>query len=174
MHDAGYLNEDFGATKFDDALKMIGTGEGTHYPMLTFAISTIVDLYPDARDKVGFFAMPGDGPNGLTVWMPPAIYGAATTKHPDEVKRFLAFVASVPGCDAMTESTVPTGPYLVKGCTIPKEVPRAVSDLLPYFDKAGATSPALEFLSPIKGPQLEQITVEVGIGLRKADDGAAL
>ena len=52
--------------------------------------------------------MPGNGANGLTVWMPPAIYGASTTEHPDEVKRFLAFVASVPGCDAMTAAVVPT------------------------------------------------------------------
>ena len=33
---------------------------------------------------------------------------------------------------------------------------------------------ALEFLSPIKGPSLEQITVEVGSGIRKPADGAAL
>ena len=43
-----------------------------------------------------------------------------------------------------------------------------------YFDQEGATTPALEFLSPIKGPALEQITVEVGSGIRPADDGAAL
>ena len=83
--------------------------------------------------------MPGDGPNGLTVWMPGAIYGAATTEHPEEVKRFLAFVASVDGCDAMTAAVVPTGPYLVDGCTIPAEVPRAVADMLPYFDEEDAT-----------------------------------
>jgi raffinose/stachyose/melibiose transport system substrate-binding protein len=106
--------------------------------------------------------------------MPPAIYGANTTDHTDEVKRFLAFVASVAGCDAMTAAVVPTGPYLVDGCSIPDEVPRAVADMLPYFDQDGATSPALEFLSPIKGPQLEQITVEVGSGLRSAADGAEL
>ena len=34
--------------------------------------------------------------------------------------------------------------------------------------------PALEFLSPIKGPVLEQITVAVGSGLTHAEDGAAL
>jgi raffinose/stachyose/melibiose transport system substrate-binding protein len=174
VNEAGYLNPDYGATSFDDALNMLGRGEGTHYPMLTFAVSTIVDLYPDATENVGFFAMPGDGPNGLTVWMPGAVYGAATTEHPEEVKRFLAFVASVDGCDAMTAAVVPTGPYPVDGCTIPSDVPRAVADLSPYFEDDGATAPALEFLSPIKGPQLEQITVEVGSGLRSAEDGAAL
>jgi raffinose/stachyose/melibiose transport system substrate-binding protein len=174
VYEAGFLNPEFASTTFDDALQMVANGEGTHYPMLTFAITTIVDLFPEASEDVGFFALPGDGENGLTVWMPPAIYGANTTDHPDEVKRFLAFVASVAGCDAMTAAVVPTGPYLVDGCTIPDEVPRAVSDMLPYFDEGGATSPALEFLSPIKGPQLEQITVEVGSGLREAQDGAEL
>jgi raffinose/stachyose/melibiose transport system substrate-binding protein len=44
----------------------------------------------------------------------------------------------------------------------------------PYVDKAGASSLALEFVSPVKGPSLEQITVEVGSGIRKATAGAAL
>ena len=35
---AGYLNEDFAAATFDDGVRMVATGEGAHYPMLTFAI----------------------------------------------------------------------------------------------------------------------------------------
>jgi raffinose/stachyose/melibiose transport system substrate-binding protein len=174
VFEAGFLNEDFGSTTFDDALNMIGAGEATHYPMLTFAISTIGELHPDAAENVGFFAMPGSGASGLTVWMPPAIYAPADAEHPEEVKRFLAFVASVDGCNAITEAVVPTGPYLIDGCELPDGLPRAVTDMLPYFEQEGSTSPALEFLSPIKGPQLEQITVEVGSGLREAADGAAL
>jgi raffinose/stachyose/melibiose transport system substrate-binding protein len=46
--------------------------------------------------------------------------------------------------------------------------------MMPYFEQDGSTAPALEFLSPIKGPLLEQITVEVGSGIRSAADGAAL
>ena len=42
------------------------------------------------------------------------------------------------------------------------------------YVKAGKVTPALEFSSPVKGPALEQITVEVGSGLRSAADGAAL
>ncbi len=45
---------------------------------------------------------------------------------------------------------------------------------MPYFEKAGAASPALEFLSPIKGPTLEQILIEVGSGIRTAESGAKL
>jgi raffinose/stachyose/melibiose transport system substrate-binding protein len=45
--------------------------------------------------------------------------------------------------------------------------------MLPYFE-AKATTPALEFVSPIKGPALEQITVEVGSGIRQPAEAAAL
>jgi raffinose/stachyose/melibiose transport system substrate-binding protein len=171
---AGYLNKDFASTNFDKALRKIAAGEGVHYPMLTFAIDTIVGLDPAAKKNIGFFAMPGSGANGLTVWLPGGAYIPKESKHPDEAKKFLAFVASVQGCEAISKAVSPTGPYVVNGCTIPSDVPTAVSDMLPYFEKQGATSPALEFLSPIKGPSLEQITVEVGSGIRSAKDGAAL
>jgi raffinose/stachyose/melibiose transport system substrate-binding protein len=49
-----------------------------------------------------------------------------------------------------------------------------VKDVVPYFNKAGGASPALEFLSPIKGPSLEQILIEVGSGIRSAESGAKL
>jgi raffinose/stachyose/melibiose transport system substrate-binding protein len=66
-----------------------------------------------------------------------------------------------------------TGPYLIDGCELPEDVPTVVRDMLPYFE-SGQTEPALEFLSPVKGPALENITVEVGSGIRSATDGAAL
>ena len=53
-------------------------------------------------------------------------------------------------------------------------MPQVAKDIQPYIDKPGASSLALEFLSPIKGPALEQITVEVGSGIRSAKDGAEL
>ena len=69
---------------------------------------------------------------------------------------------------SQTAAVGATGPYLVEGCALPADVPPAVADLLPYFQPEGTTAPALEFLSPIKGPALEQITVEVGSGIRSA------
>ena len=48
-----------------------------------------------------------------------------------------------------------------------------MQDLQAYFD-SGKTFPALEFLSPVKGPSLEQITVEVGSGINTGAEGAAL
>ena len=176
VHDAGYLNEDFGAATYEDGVRMVATGEGAHYPMLTFATGAISETYPDNLADVGFFAQPGDDAslNGLTVWMPGALYIPQSTANLDAARKFAAFVASPAGCDALTSAGGATGPYLINGCTLPADVPPAVSDLLPYFAEGGQNGPALEFLSPIKGPALEQITVEVGSGIRTAADGAAL
>lgn len=172
----GYLNEDFAAATFADGVTKIATGEGAHYPMLTFAVGNIKELAPENINDVGFFAIPGDdaASNGLTTWMPAGLYIAKTTQHPEEAKAFLAFVASTEGCDVQTAAIGATGPYLIKDCTLPTDVPPVVSDMLPYFQEGGNSAPALEFLSPIKGPALEQITVEVGSGIRSAADGAAL
>jgi raffinose/stachyose/melibiose transport system substrate-binding protein len=62
----------------------------------------------------------------------------------------------------------------VDGCDLPADLPRAIQDMLPYFESDGTSTPALEFVSPVKGPALEQITVEVGSGIRSAQDGAGL
>ncbi len=173
---AGLLNDDFAAATYEEGVTKVASGDGAHYPMLTFAVSAIKDLAPGHENDVGFFAIPGDdaASNGLTVWMPAGLYIPQTSKHQDEAKKFLAFAASVAGCDSQTAAGGATGPYLVKGCTLPADVLPAVNDLLPYFQQDGTTAPALEFVSPIKGPNLEQITVEVGSGIRSAADGAAL
>ncbi len=176
VYKAGYLNEDFGVAKFDDGVRMVATGEAAHYPMLTFALGNIKQNFPENLEDVGFFAQPGDDParNGLTVWMPAGLYIPAASTHVAEAKDFLAFVASVEGCNIMIGANGATGPYLIKGCELPKDVPGAVADMMPYFQADGMTAPALEFLSPIKGPALEQITVEVGSGIRPAAEAAAL
>lgn len=172
---AGFFNEDFGAASFDDGMRMVSTGEAAHYPSLTFGIGNIQQNFPDNVKDVGFFAEPGTdaAKNGLTIWMPAALYLSAKAEHLDEAKKFLDFVASKEGCELMAKA-VPSGPYLIKGCELPKDVPQAVTDMLPYFQTEGRNGPALEFLSPVKGPALEQITVEVGTGIRSAKDAAAL
>lgn len=173
---AGYLNEDFGVAKFDDGVRMVATGEAAHYPMLTFALGNMQQNFPENVNDVGFFAQPGPdaASNGLTVWMPAALYIPAASPNIDAAKDFLSFVATVDGCNIMIEAAGATGPYLIKDCALPADVPASVADMLPYFQTEGATAPALEFLSPIKGPALEQITVEVGSGIRPAAEAAAL
>ena len=173
---AGYLNKDFASAGYEDGLRMVAKGEGAHYPMLTFAIGTLATNFKENLSDVGFFALPGDNAakNGLTVWVPPGLYIPKTTQHLKEAKMFRPFPASVEGCNSQTKAVGAMGPYMVKGCELPTDVPPSVKDLVSYFGAGGQNAPALEFLSPIKGPSLEQITVEVGSGIRKPADGAAL
>ena len=59
------------------------------------------------------------------------------------------------GYDVQTAAVGITGPYLIKGCDLPADIPPAVADLAAYFKSDATNSPALEFLSPIKGPALD-------------------
>ncbi|WIJ26371.1 ABC transporter substrate-binding protein [Devosia sp. RR2S18] len=174
--EAGYFNADAGAATYADGVRMVAMGEGAHYPMLTFAIGAIAETAPDYLDDVGFFAQPGDNAesNGLTTWLPDSVYIPQNAANPELAKDFVAFLASPEGCEVRNEAVGATGPYMVAGCELPADVPPAVSDMLPYFEEGGQNAPALEFLSPIKGPALEQILVEVGTGSRDAASAAAL
>ena len=178
VEEAGYLNEDYASAKFTEGLEAIATGKAAHYPMITFGIPAIATgVSPDKVDDVGFFAMPGDdaASNGATLWIPSGLYIPKTVEGEklEAAKKFQAFAASPAGCEAMASAAPVGGPFAVKTCELPSDVATAVKDLSAYVD-AGNVTPALEFLSPIKGPALEQITVEVGSGIRPADDGAAL
>jgi raffinose/stachyose/melibiose transport system substrate-binding protein len=175
VYKKGYLNADYASATYADGLRMVAEGTGAHYPMLTFAVPEIVANYPDQADNVGFFAIPGDDAdaNGLTTWLSAGVYLAASSEHQDAAKKFLAFIASTEGCDAQTAAVGVSGPYFVNGCTLPADVPVATADMLPYFE-SGNTAPALEFISPVKGPNLPGILVEVGSGIRSAKDAAAL
>jgi raffinose/stachyose/melibiose transport system substrate-binding protein len=175
VFEGGFVNQDFASAKLDAGLAAVATGTAANYPMLGFAQATIATNFPANVNDVGFFGIPGDsaGKNGMTVWEPPALYAPANTKHPAEVKQFMAFVASTEGCDAITAVLGVTGAYPVKGCTLPDTAPKIVADMLPYFESKNI-SPALEFLSAVKGPNLQQITVEVGSGIRTGESGAEL
>jgi raffinose/stachyose/melibiose transport system substrate-binding protein len=177
VNKAGFLNKNFGSVKFPPALSMLANGKGAQYPALTVIVPTLESSDPKKIDDVGFFALPAKNAadTGLTLWLPGGVYIPKTTEGAklDAAKKFLAFIASPEGCDVQTKAFAPTGPYMLKGCRLPDDVPPAVKDLQPYVDDGNVT-PALEFLSPVKGPALEQIMVEVGSGLRSAEDGAKL
>jgi raffinose/stachyose/melibiose transport system substrate-binding protein len=173
---SGLFNEDFASATYDDAIKMLADGTGAQYPMLTFAVQNIQQNYPDALNKIGVFPMPGTdaAQNGLTVWMPDSVYISKATEgvQLEAAEKFQAFMATPAACDAIQTAAGATGPYVVEGCTLPADAPPIVTDQQPFFD-ADKTGLALEFLSPIKGPALEQIAVSVGSGITSAVDGAA-
>jgi raffinose/stachyose/melibiose transport system substrate-binding protein len=175
-YDKGWYQKDFATTKFEQGLKMLADGDVAQYPMLTQVMPTIATNSPNEVNDIGFFGLPGTdaSKHGATVWMPLAFYIPKTTTglQLDAAKNFLAFVASTAGTDALTAAVSPSGPYLIKGATLPNDVLPFVKDLNGYID-SGNSYPALEFLSPIKGPNLEQICVAVGTGQIDAATGAA-
>ncbi|MCU7726027.1 extracellular solute-binding protein [Actinoplanes sp. KI2] len=175
VHDLGYQNKDFASAKLPDALRYLAQGKGAQYPILSALLSQLIADNPGTGNRIGLFAIPGAdaAKNNLTVWAPGGVYIPKTTTGAklDAAKKFVAYIATPDGCTSQTTATEPTGPYAVKGCTLPDSVPQAVKDMQTYID-GGNSSLALEFLSPVKGPALEQICVEVGSGISKADAGA--
>jgi raffinose/stachyose/melibiose transport system substrate-binding protein len=174
--EADLFNEDFASATYDDGARMVATGEAAHYPILTGVLSLIQQNFPDNVNDVGVFAIPADDAANTqaTIWQPNAVYIPKTTEGDklEAAKKLVAFINSSGGCDVQNETLVPSGPYVTSACELPDSVPALIGDLQAYFDEE-KTAPALEFLSPIKGPNLENITVEVGSGIRPADEGAA-
>src|SRR4051794_6297786 len=167
----GYVNSSYGSAKQTQGMKLLGQGKAAHYPMLSVSVA---DLPKADQQKIGFFGIPGDdaAKAGATVWLPGAGYAPKAGKNVDLAKKFLAFMASPQGTQAYSSAVVPTGPYMVKGATLPADAPPVAADLKAFID-AKKVAPALEFLSPVKGPSLEQITAAVGTGQTPPEKGAA-
>jgi raffinose/stachyose/melibiose transport system substrate-binding protein len=167
----GYVNDNYGSATQAQGMKLLGEGKGAMYPMLSNAVS----LVPAAQAaKIGFFGIPGDdaAKAGATVWQPGGAYIPKSSKNVDLAKKFIAFMNTTPGVDAYTTGTPAIGPYLLKGYKVPADAPPVASDLQNYITTK-TFSPALEFLSPVKGPSLEQICVAVGTGQSSPEKGAA-
>lgn len=177
MHKMSFFNKDFASTSFEDGVAALATGKAAQYPMLTSAISTVKQANPENVNDVGVFALPAQkaADTRLTVWMPNALYIPKSTTGDKlaAAKKFIAFVESAQGCKIQIEKSEIAGPFSNSVCKLPSDVPQIVKDVQSYYDQDKAY-PALEFLSPIKGPNLEKITVEVGSGIRSGKDGAAL
>jgi raffinose/stachyose/melibiose transport system substrate-binding protein len=178
VHEAGYFNKDFASAELTDGIKAVATGTAAHYPQLGGVGANIENVAPGKSNDVGFFALPGPdaATNGMTVWpgtaamyIPKSVEGDKL----DAAKKFIAFAATQQGCDAQAEGSPPQGPFLTKACKLPAEVSQIAKDTQEYFD-SGKASPALEFKSPIKGPSLEQICIQVGTGQVDAKKGAEL
>ncbi len=171
----GFLNKDYKSATFNKGLEYLALGKGVHYPMLSAAIDTIVQNFPENANDVGIFAQPGTNAkkNGLTVWMPAGIYIPKTTKNLDAAKKFVAYIVSPASIAVQNKVTPPSGPYFIKGAKLSGKLTVVATDMLKYLNTDGKSGPALEFVSPVKGPNLEKLTVEVGSGIKTAKQGAA-
>ncbi|HJY43303.1 MAG TPA: extracellular solute-binding protein [Propionibacteriaceae bacterium] len=178
VRDAGYFNKDFASATLNDGIKAIATGTAAHYPQLGGVGANIENVAPGKSNDVGFFALPGNdaAKNGMTVWpgtsamyIPKSVEGDKL----DAAKKLIAFAATQEGCDAYIKGNPPQGPFLSNACKLPADVSQIAKDTQAYFD-AGTATPALEFKSPIKGPALEQICIQVGTGQVDGKKGAEL
>jgi raffinose/stachyose/melibiose transport system substrate-binding protein len=175
---AGLYNKDFPSITNEQALKMLADGKGAQYPILTNAVPTIQQDSPDKLNDIGFFALPADDAANTqaTIWEPNGLYIPKTTEGAklDAAKKFISFVtSSAAGCKVQDENGTATGPYVTSACKLSGTVPPVIEDVNKYFTEK-RVSPALEFLSPIKGPSLPNITVQVGSGISTAKKGAEL
>jgi raffinose/stachyose/melibiose transport system substrate-binding protein len=176
VFDKGLVNKDYASLTNVNALKMLATGQGAQYPMITSVIANVIQSNPDQVDDIGYFAIPSDSTEPhATVWeangayIPRSTTGAKLTA----AKKFVAFINSSQGCKIQNEAGTAAGPFATSACTVPDDAPALVKDEIKY-QQDGKTSPALEFLSPVKGPNLEKILIQVGSGISTAKQGAAL
>jgi raffinose/stachyose/melibiose transport system substrate-binding protein len=161
-----YLNKDHLATTYEFAEEMLANGEAAHWAILTQALSSINTDYPDKINDIGVFGIPSDDPNnhGLTVWIPLGLYIYKNTPNLDLAKQFAAYTVSEEGIGVYSTAQKPDGPFAVKGVNLPSSVYAGVREMVPYFNE-GKTDVALEFESPVKGPNLEQFCIEVFSGI---------
>lgn len=168
LAEAEFFNRDFASARLSQGMQYLVDGEGAHYPMHSSAIAGFLDLGENVAENIGFFALPHDDPDktGATVWAPNAWYIPAdiSDENAEAAMEFFRFMATQESCDAQTAAVPPTGPYMVKNCDAVESDLAVASDLQTYID-SGANSLALEYLSPIKGPNLEHILVELGSGM---------
>ena len=163
---AGYYHKDVASTTFAKALEYLALGKGAHYPMLSAGIDTIVANFPTKASDIGFMAQPGTNAksNGVTVWMPSGVYIPKSTKNLEAAKKFVAWTVSKESFVVQNKVVPPSGPYFIKGAPVSGNLTAVFTDLYNYMQGKGTSYPALEFLTPVKGPNLSQICVEIGSG----------
>ena len=172
----GLVNHDYQSATFNLAIKYLLMGKAAQYPMLTLAAEYIYREFPKEAENIGFFAEPGSSAssNGLTLWMPQALFIPKSSQHLEAAKKFVAFAVSPAGIATINGVDRPTGPYFIKGVKYGGQLTPIAEDMLPYLQDEGRNAPALEFISPIKGADLQKITMLVGSGKISALAGAKL
>lgn len=171
----GLVNKNFASMTNAQAMDALATGTAAQYPMLTSSMATVQQDEPGDMNNVGVFPVPAAQAQytSLTLWEPNALYIASTTKGAEltAAKNFVAFANSSAGCKIQNDTGAAAGPYSTSACSLPSDAPAFTNDVENYI-KQGKASPALEFLSPIKGPNLETILIGVGSGTTTAQVGA--
>ncbi|UOQ45794.1 extracellular solute-binding protein [Halobacillus salinarum] len=175
ISEKGYMNDDYNVASYNQGMKMLAEGTGVHYPMLTQVLPLIAENHGELVNDIGVFPQPSDDPevNGLTAWMPDAIMINKESKNVEKAKKWLEYYISDEALEVYTSKEKAIGPFVLKGVELPEDSYPAVKEMTPYFE-SGNVAPALEFVSPIKGPNLPQICTSIGSGTMKAEKAAKM
>ena len=174
---AGFVNSDAASLTVDNGLKMLAKGDAVQYPILSGNITTVQQNSPDLVKDLGFFPIPTrlGSKSTLTTWVPNALYIPTTTKgaNLEAAKAFIAYTEGADGCKAQLSAFSPNGPFGMSTCKPSGNLPQVAQDVFKYVNDK-QFGPALEFISPLKGPNLESIIILVGTGQKSAKEAAAL
>lgn len=175
LYERGFMNEDYTVAEYGQGRQMLAEGEGVHYPMLTQVLENINEDFPELVNDIGIFPQPSDDPsiNGFTVWMPNAYLINKDSEKVETAKKWMDYFLSDKAIKLYEENSKSIGPYVIEGVELPEDSYTAVKDVVPYFE-SGDVAPALEFVSPIKGPNLPQICTAVGTGQMTAEEAAEM
>jgi len=171
----GLLNDDCATVTYEDAQRLVSEGKVAHYPVLTSIFNNISIDYPEAMEFLGIFPLPSDDPNinGFTTWAPNGFYVSKSCKDMESAMKWMEFMTTQEAIDINAEEEPLTGPLLYKGLALPSNTASIVFEIKKYVD-ANKIWPAIDFLSPVRGPNLPGICVEVSMGMKTPLKGAEL
>ena len=118
----GLLNEDFASATYDDGVRMVATGEGAHYPMLTFAAGQLIDDEPrGGRRASASSRCPARTPRPTASRCGCRPTRSTSRRRPRATssrrRRSSSSSSTTPeSCDIQTEATAPQGPFVIEGC----------------------------------------------------------
>jgi raffinose/stachyose/melibiose transport system substrate-binding protein len=170
-----YTADDYLVAKLTDGQLGIAEGRFAMWPGRTTTVNSINKVMPDKVDDIGFFAIPGDDKEntGVCMWSPDSLFinKNINEEKQEAIKQIFQFLLSKEGLELQSGAAKPYGPYMVEGAEMPDDGFQAVKDSQKYIDE-NRYCLALEFLSPVKGPNAPQICVEAYSGTMSAEEAA--
>jgi len=172
LQNLGYVDRKAGNRILRESVTDLASGRAAHTIGLSVVVGLLNDLDPAAPDQIGFFPIPGKTANsGATLWMPLGLYVPRAGQNRKAALKFIDFVMDEANCDLLKQTDIAFGPFAIDTCTWDENQPLYEMEMARHFDDKGAT-PALEFLTPLKGPSLEVLTRQLLLGEITAQEAA--
>lgn len=165
----GLVNKDYMSVSYDAGEEKLANGTAAQWIMGSGCLSDIAKKYPDKLNDFDMFPIPSDDSsiNGFTVWEPMAFYFSKDSEHLDAVKQWAAYMTSKDAIDVYAKAQQLYGPIPIKGFSVSTNAAGIVKTIEQFVEENKCTT-ALEFKSPVKGPDLANICVECLSGQKTA------